>query len=202
LTVIISGKPFDHTAATFTDNTYKHALGDLPASTTLSLINAGRREKGDRLLIKISAGKSGTAPVELEAPAFPMYMVLPHIETKVGIVFNDPLVSNQLRRQFQLAPSYSVLLKGLCPDARRKHMMRNTVWDWGIGLNLSSPDFDNDDVPELGVGFVVSGLRDYLQVGYGYNVFISKPYWFFGLRLPLQSLQLPLNSSNSSDSPE
>jgi hypothetical protein len=123
-----------------------------------------------------------------------MYMVLPHIETKVGIVFNDPLQPNQLQRQFQIAPSYSVLLKGLCPDSRRKHMIRNTVWDWGIGINISSPDFDKDDVPELGLGFVVSGLRDYLQAGVGYNVFVSKSYWFFGLRLPLQFLQLPLSS--------
>lgn len=55
---------------------------------------------------------------------------------------------------------------------------------------MSAPDFDADDVPELGVGVVASLLHDYVQSGIAINVFTGDPYWFFGLKLPVPSFNI------------
>ena len=64
-------------------------------------------------------------------------------------------------------------------------MLWNSLFDPGVGLNVAAQDFNHDDGQELGIGLAVSAFRDFITVGYGYNVSQSVPYWFFGLRLPV-----------------
>ena len=72
-------------------------------------------------------------------------------------------------------------------------MARNSFWNLGIGLSVAAVDFDKDDVPELGLGLTTSAFADLLQAGVGYNVFLDRAYWFFGVRLPVGILSLAGN---------
>ena len=63
--------------------------------------------------------------------------------------------------------------------------------NFGFGLNISALDFDKDDVLELGIAAVGSMFQDYLQAGYGYNVYDDTWYGFFGIQLPMPTIPFP-----------
>ena len=116
----------------------------------------------------------------------------------MGVIFADPLARTNVKTQFQMAPYYNLIFKGLFDQKiRRKSVTYNRILDWGIGLHISAPDFDGDDVPELGTGIVVSVLHDYIQSGIAINVFTGDPYWYFGLRLPIPSFNIGSIPSSS-----
>ena len=124
-----------------------------------------------------------------------MFKVLPHIITTVGVIFADPLANNAVQTQFQMAPAYNVIFKGFCDQGcRRKSVIYNRLFDWGVGLHISAPDFDKDDVPEIAAGVVISSLHDYLQGGFAFNLFTGDPFWFFGLRFPIPSFNMSASS--------
>ena len=186
-------KSFNATTLRFTEKVAKIALDKLPVETDLHIVNAGVRDKGDLIIVRIGAGFGEGAVRYLETHQFPLYKVLPHIETTVGIILADPVSSEYLvtKSKFQVAASYSVLAKGFFDRRwRQRSSAYHTLVDIGIGLNVCAPDFDRDGIPELGVGLVLSLFRDYVQGGIGYNVFLDKRYGFFGLRLPLPSFSL------------
>jgi len=188
---LIKGEVIDFKALEFSDKVTKFSLKDLPTSTELDLFFTGTRKDGDRLAFKIEVNSSDEKLLYSEAREIYMFRVLPHIEGTLGVVFADPFTSTQIQSEFQLIPSYNMLIKGLIDKKiRRKSVVYNRLIDFGFGLHVSSPDFDGDDVPELGTGIVLSVLSDYLQSGAAINIFTGDPYWFFGIRIPFASFNI------------
>ena len=183
---VLKGSEVDIAALEFGENVYKLAFTDIPESTDLDLVTTGMRSEGDRLALKmIVAGKDNKKHM-LESKEIYMFKVLTHVESTVGVIFADPFTPTNISTTFQMAPCYNLLFKGLTDQkARRRSIAYNRLFDWGFGLHVSAPDFNKDDVPEIGFGVVVSCLNDYLQTGVAYNVFAGVPYWFFGCRIPI-----------------
>lgn len=184
------GTPVDFGLLKFSDKVFKLSLKDLPNQADLDLYTTGIRQGGDRIAFKFEiATKEKT--IYTENREVYMFRVLPHIESTVGVIFADPLARTNVQTQFQMAPYYNLIFKGLFDQKiRRKSVTYNRILDWGVGLHISAPDFDGDDVPELGAGLVVSILHDYVQSGIAINVFTGDPYWYFGLRLPIPSFNI------------
>lgn len=192
----INGVELDLAALEFSNEVYKLAITDLPTSTDLDLINTGVRKDGDRLVLKMTVLEKNNPQVRtLETRELYLFRVLPHVITTVGVIFADPLANTAIQTQFQMAPSCNFLFKGLGDQkCRRRSVAYNRMFDWGFGLHIAAPDFDKDDVPELSAGLVVSTLHDYLQSGFGINIFTGDPYWFFGLRFPIPTFNIGASS--------
>lgn len=171
----------------FGEKVRKVDLSQVSAETSISLLNAGKRSTGDRVALKIAVGKGAQVPIELEVRQFVIAKALPHVHLTVGMLFAQPFnkESTNLPGDFHFAPSYSMLFK---PGSRR--MGYKQFVDIGFGLNISTLDFDGDDIPEIGTAGVVSIFRDYLQGGAGYNFFTGTGYWFAMVRLPLPSVPI------------
>jgi len=159
----------------------------IPARTERSLRGTGAREAGDTLYFRLAAGRAGMPLTEVASKRMSLFMVLPHIDTSIVLIFANPNGHTAVKAPFQAAPSYSIVFK---PGIRSAGYSRFV--DAGFGLNVASLDLDMDSVPELGIGFVVSLFRDYVQGGIGYDVFKDHRYWFFGLRLPFGAASVPL----------
>jgi hypothetical protein len=193
---IIYGVELDDAALKFGAEVYKLTLSDIPEVTELDLVNTGVRTDGDRLQLKlVMTSNNNLQSKTLETREIYLFRVLPHIVTTVGVVFADPLARTEIQAQFQMAPSFNLLFKGLGDQkCRRRSVAYNRMFDWGLGLHLAAPDFDKDDVPEIAAGVVVSTLHDYLQGGFAFNIFTGDPYWFFGLRFPIPSFNIGASS--------
>jgi hypothetical protein len=167
--------------------------GKFPDSTTLDLHYTGQRVEGDHIALKLLVKKDGNTEVMGETKYITLYRIAPNVRGTVGIQFAHPLSETAIRTDFQMAPYYNLLFNNIFGwSAKRKRYanIRNTLLDFNWGIHVSSPDFDKDDVPEIGVGIVLSGLKDYAQVGWAYNLFQATPYVFFGIRLPLAYLNI------------
>ena len=177
----------------FGEEVLKLTLDKVPQSTELNLKRAGMRKAKDVVILKLAAGSAKRQRQILEERRLDLYRVLTHIEMSIGMIFADPTGTTGVQNRFQAGPSYSILLKGF----GNREATYNRLLTLGFGLNVSALDFDKDDTPELGIAVVGSAFRDYLQVGYGYNVNEDVGYWFFGLRLPLPTFTLPSDQSPS-----
>ena len=182
------------TALAFGQEVTRFQIENIPESTELDLRLTGSRSPGDIIFLRATLGKpsrvnEGESVMELERRRMMMYQVEWHVDMKVGLIFANPknIEGVILERAFQAAPSYSILLK----RGSRKSVLYNRFWDFGIGLNVSAPDFNLDSTPEIGLGLVGSTARDYLQAGFGYDMGLDVWYWFFGIRLPMAALSLP-----------
>lgn len=189
---MINGRNFDIAALEFGDEVFRLSLTELPSSTELDLVTTGVRTEGDRLAFKLAvSGKGKSQQVILESREIFLFKVLPHVISTVGVIFADPLARNAVQTQFQMAPYYNFLFKGLGDqNRRRKSVLYNRLFDYGIGLNIAAPDFNKDDVPEITAGVVISLLHDYIQGGFGVNLFTGDPFWFFGLRFPVPAFNI------------
>ncbi|WP_264530045.1 hypothetical protein [Flavobacterium sp. N502540] len=183
---LIEGRKLDAAALEFSDAVLKLSLADAKKNFEFDLANSGYREEGNRIAFKLSVfDKASDIAVKEQVREMYLFKVLPHVISTVGIIFADPFTSTAIRTQFQMAPYYNLLFKGwIDKKQRRKSVTYNKLLDWGVGLHVSAPDFDKDDVPELGAGIVITALHDYVQTGVAYNIFTGDPYWFFGLRIP------------------
>jgi hypothetical protein len=168
-------------------------LGALPESTSLDLADAGRRAPGDTVVLKLALRHGERPPHELETRQLQLQRVLVHLETVVGLIFAQQPRSETNPSLFQVAPAYSILFRG----ASRTSPFWNNVLTPGLGINVSALDFDKDSTPELGAAVTLALFRDFVQVGYGYNVFQNRGYFFFGLGLPMPSLGLPVAGGTS-----
>lgn len=186
-------------ALSFSDKVYSLALGSIPAEATTDLLYSGFRQEGDRVVIKMLVTNTGTKKSLLEEThSVTLYRILPHLEATVGVIFAHPLTTTKIEKDVQMAPYYNVLFKGILGMSqkwKRNSSLPNNLLDLNIGLHVSSPDFDKDDVPELGLGVVASTLKDYLQVGWAYNLFQGANYVFIGFRLPIPTMNLGGGSS-------
>lgn len=185
-----AGRPLDMAAFQFGEEVTKLTLAQVPAETSFPLRKTGERAAGDSIVVKIALfnanGSGGGTGHELESHRILLYRILPHVERTVGLIFADPNGETKVTNKFQAAPGYSLLLKGWGDkELRRKSVAYNQLVDFGFGLNISALDFNKDDTPELGVGFVLSIFRDILQAGVGYDVNEAEQYWFFGIRVPM-----------------
>ncbi len=192
----LSAERINTEALEFGDEVLRHDIRSLPDETVLDLKFTGVRAENDSVLFKLGTGRvdpetgqAREAVRQLQALYVDLFQVLVHFDTSVNLIFADPNGSAGLSNRFQFAPAYSVLLKW----GSRDHPLYNRLIDAGIGLNLAILDFDSDDNPELGVGVVVSLIRDILQAGYGYNLNDDRWYGFFGIGLPLSAIQNALN---------
>ncbi|SHN28773.1 hypothetical protein [Chitinophaga sp. CF418] len=188
-------------ALSFSDKVYSLALGSIPSEATTDLLYSGFRQEGDRVVIKMLVTNTSSKKSLLEERhSVTLYRILPHLEATVGVIFAHPLTATKIEKDVQMAPYYNVLFKGILGMSqkwKRNSSLPNNLLDLNFGLHVSSPDFDKDDVPELGLGVVASTLKDYLQVGWAYNLFQGANYVFIGFRLPIPTMNLGGGSSGS-----
>lgn len=181
-------------ALRFSDKVFSLALGSIPSEATTDLLYAGYRESGDRVVIKMQVTNiSSKRNLMEETHSLTLYRILAHIEATVGVIFAHPLTTTSIQKDVQMAPYYNLLFKGvfgMSQHWKRNSSLPNNLLDLNFGLHVSSPDFDKDDVPELGLGIVASTLHDYLQVGWAYNLFYGANYVFVGFRLPIPTMSL------------
>jgi len=181
-------------ALRFSDKVFSLALGDIPAEASTDLLYAGFRESGDRVVVRMQVINTASKRNLLEeSHSVTLYQILAHIEATVGIIFAHPLTPTKIEKDVQMAPYYNVLFKGIFGMSqkwKRNSSLPNNLLDLNFGLHVSSPDFDKDDVPELGLGVVASTLHDYLQFGWAYNLFQGANYVFVGFRLPIPTISM------------
>jgi hypothetical protein len=186
-------------ALRFSDKVFSLALGSIPAEATTDLLYSGYRESGDRVVIKMQVTNTSSKRTLMEeAHSLTLYRILAHVEATVGVIFAHPLRTTKIEKDVQMAPYYNVLFKGILGMSqqwKRNASLPNNLLDLNFGLHVSSPDFDKDDVPELGLGIVASTLHDYLQAGWAYNLFYGAGYVFVGFRLPIPTMSLASKSA-------
>ena len=193
ITELTGFKKLNESALELGKEVMKYDISGLPDKTTFAITKTGRRQAGDKILVRIAAGDSTRRSQVLEHRRFRLFQILPHLRTIVGLIFADLPESETVDSKFQLSASYSILLK----KGSRKSMGFNRIFSPGIGLNIAALDFDHNDVPEIGLGLVGSVFRDYIQGGFGYNVYRDEPYWFFGLRIPLSLSAITFNKETA-----
>ena len=185
--------PFTDAASDVADKLKSFDIASLPTDYRFALRNTGRREIGDDIVFVVRViSPQGKENLREEHRMF-LFMPLWHLDMKAGLVFADPSGPNELRKKFQAAPAYHILFK----KHRREHIGWNRVFDPGFGATVAALDFNHDDALELGLGVVVSALRDLFQLGYGYNVTEAQSFWYFGIRLPLPSTTVPLQGKGA-----
>lgn len=175
----------------FSEEVYAFSLNDLPTQSTTDLLYSGMREAGDVVHLKLQVANADGKLLLEEKRNLTLYRIIPHIQSTVGVIFAHPLSETSISKEFQMAPYYNVLFKGIFGTSqkwKRRSGLPNTLLDLNFGLHVSSPDFDKDDVPEIGLGISGSFLKDYLQFGWAYNLFHGTPYLFLGVRLPFGAL--------------
>lgn len=184
-----------------TEKVKSFLLEDIPESTEVDLRNTGQRSAGDEIHLKAFIEQKAdkdekSVPRELEHRSFTMFQIGLHTQLTACVVFLDPTNNSKTKlvRQFQAAPSYSLLFK----FGFRKSYVLNKFWDFGFGINISAPDFNLDSDPEIGLGVVATAVKDYFQIGAGRNMGVDTWYWFFGLKLPVGAITLT-NDNNSDD---
>lgn len=169
------------------DEVSKLPLNNIPDQTFLDLKRTVERKSGDRLIFKTVLEKSSptsdkTETRTIDYTSIGLYHIGLHNSIQASIILADNLSGKfDSNKQFQFAPSYSVLFK----NGSRKSSFYNDFIDFGLGINVATLDFNNDDNPEVGLGLVFSSFKDYLQIGLGRNFGVDQNYWFFGIRLPL-----------------
>lgn len=174
---------------------FQFTINNLPETGYINLKAAGRRDDNDKIEIqlKIIRDNVNPKPIILEKRYLTMIQVKIHSVSNVSLILAQPYFYSsdvvKLDNPFQFAPAGNLLFK--------KGSRENKTWNFinpGFGFSMSTPDFDLDGVPEVGVGAVVTALNDVISLGISYNTKTDNPYWFFGLSLPFDMMGLPVNT--------
>jgi hypothetical protein len=180
----------------FGEEVHQIKLDNIPASTQLDLRTTGFRREGDDVVLRARIGTETEAPggqacgnCTLYEQTFVMHQVLFHAIIRASLIYATKTSGGfeNADNDFQLAPSFSLLVK----KGSRKRAFVTKYIDPGLGINIATLDFDNNNVPEVGIGLVGSAVNDFLQIGIGRNMALDDYYWFFGLRIPFLGLSLP-----------
>ena len=182
---LLGQQDFNTAALELGNEVSKLTLTQLPSTVSIPLEDTGKRDPGDTFTLKFAVGTTNSPREVIETRSLLMYRILWHTDLKANLIWADPGDKTAVTH-FQAAPAYNVMLK----HGSRKHVLWNSLIDAGIGLNLAAQDFNHDDGQELGIGLAVSAIRDFLTLGYGYNVVQGAKYWFFGLRLPVPGVTI------------
>ncbi len=178
---------FSESAAQFSASSYKLPYNSIPSETELDLRYTGERKAGDEIYFKAQIGRDSagvqTDKQNIHWQKLTMFQVGIHNSIRATLIFANVVNGGFANSDsdYQLNPSYSVVFK----LGTRKGMFYNKYLTPGLGLNIATLDFDNDNKPEIGLGITTSFFQDYVQAGYGRNMTTDDNYWFFGLRLPL-----------------
>ncbi|MGK7391840.1 MAG: hypothetical protein ACNS60_15925 [Candidatus Cyclobacteriaceae bacterium M2_1C_046] len=171
---------------------------DLPDEGVINLKYTGKRTDGDLLIIKAVLQKQEDKNVIRKQLAYKEIYLRRlgfHSDLKVAMLFADPFNQSEfvdLKRRFQFVPSYSILFKW---GSKSKNW--NKYFDFGIGINIATPDFDLDGMPEIATGITGSFMRDIIHAGLSFNYSADTPFWFVGFSLPLGSGNLPFTKGAS-----
>ncbi len=176
------------------DKVKRFLIDDIPVTTSIDLHKLGKRDNGDAVHFRAYLAKASEDPtflepeVNIEQKTLLMYQTGVFVNYTVGAIFIDPKDGDDisLERRFQMAPSYSILVR----YGKRSHSSFYRILNPGIGINLSASDFNQNSSPELGLGLVVSVVKDIFQAGIGTNVRgdNNANYWFFGVQIPFDML--------------
>lgn len=112
------------------------------------------------------------------------------METNVGVILANSIQLNDelaLTRQFQFAPNVNFIFKRGSPENDFINFIQ-----LGIGISISTSDFDLNTSPDFSFGLVGTVLRDLISVGISYNTSIDNTFWFVGFSLPFTGIGLPL----------
>ncbi len=189
-------------ALELSDKVARFSIDKIPVEGNVDLRFLGKREEGNELCFKaVLETKPKTSEDKMQALTIDQkYFILfkmVYIKLKPAMIFAAPLLKKAERAEngitlsdkktFQAAASYSVLLK----LGNRKSVAYNKLFRIGIGLNVAALDFNQDSNYEVGLGLVLSGFNDFVQVGVGRNMDIDANYFFFGINLPIGEISLP-----------
>ncbi len=176
-------------------------LDNIPPNGVVDLKFSGPRDEGDEIAFvaaleqRSEDGKEVIKSVTIARQYMMMFKLL-KLEMNLGLIFANPLTKEKyfedkgitITKNFQAAPSYSILFK----PAFRKSIFYNKYIRFGIGINVSALDFNQDSIYELGLGLVLSAFNDWVQAGVGMNMELDRVwYWFFGLNIPFAEIPLP-----------
>lgn len=186
---------FRTNAYDFTEKVNKLTLDKIPDRALINLEFAGKRDVGDKLVIKFSYGNENQQEHVLYSGNYHLYFCTPYVRTAVGFLFVDPaplFKKEDSKSLFYYAPSYSILLKGLflSSEKTRRKLSYHKIYSPGVGINIATLDFNSDGSMEIGVGGVVTIFNDFIQLGYGVNTYDGKGYSFFGFKIPIGAFSL------------
>ena len=173
------------TAANFSSSTFALSYDNIPKSAEVDLRRVGAdRKAGDQIYFKaviVRDSTDGGFNKSLFWRKYTMFHMGIYNSIRASVVFLDKVNGDFAgsNSDFQLAPSYSAIFK----IGTRKGRFYNQYLTPGLGVNVATMDFNNDNTPEIGLGVTAAFFHDYLQVGYGMNT--NDNYWMLGLRLPL-----------------
>ena len=187
----------------FTDRVKRLRPGNIPEEGFIELNYIGQRSQGDQILVKatLEKGKDSNSAGFEQKEVFRQYISLmrvsPHIKMAGSLILANPYnragnTNIALKNSYQFAPSYGIFLKW----GSRKSRFFNDFINLGIGMSFTSPDFNLDGTPEFGAGAVVTGLRDWVSAGWGWNFGADAPYTFIGFNIPFTVAGFSSPSSN------
>lgn len=173
------------------EDVYSFAFNTLPDLGYIDCKTILNRENNDELVIQLIIVHQPAKPTEAprEEVIDQVNLTIKQVKLygigKTGVILANPFTKPYygLTTQFQLAPSTSLLFKG---DSRYSEF-----WNFlqpGIGINLSTPDLNKDDRPDLAFGLIGTLFKDVLSLGCSYDISTDGFFWFFGVNIPFVSL--------------
>lgn len=176
-----------------------YSIEDVPEQAYIDLRGTGKREAGDNLLIEliIRTERPGAEPIKevIQFVSIQLEQVKVYAIANVGAILANPYLPDpeyNLKSEFQLAPCTNIMFKKGSRNSKGWNFMQP-----GIGINISTPDFNTDGVPDFSFGIVGSVFKDLITTGISYNTAVDEPFWFIGFSLPLANLALPVGSIQS-----
>jgi len=169
----------------------RFTAGSIPLTGLIELKYIGERKAGDEILIKAvlergkKAGNRNFEQKTLLRRYVTMSRIAVHVKMSGSVILANPYdrASNPavaLQNRYQFSPTYGIFLKW----GSRKSKFYNDFVAFGAGLGFSSPDFNLDGTPEFGAGVMLTGFRDLLNAGLGWNFGLDTPYSFIGFNIP------------------
>ncbi len=177
------------------------SMDNLPDHGYINLKTAGPRKNGDELVIRFKVlneeeSKNNLPGETVEMRIFELRQLSVYSISKVTLILAVPYANSDVelldKNRVQFAPSGSLLFK----FGSRKYRTWNYL-DPGIGFNFSTPDFNLDGTPDIGMGIIGTVLKDIVSFGWSYNTNTDSQYWFVGLSIPVDLPGLPINSVKS-----
>lgn len=182
---------------------------NIPDVGYIDLRYIGERKAGDEILIKavLEKGKRREAKDYEERMLYRRFIsiarVAAHVKMSGSLILANPYNRENNSRvnpnlnQYQFAPTYGIFMKW---GSRKSHFYNEFI-NLGIGMAFSSPDFNLDGTPELGASIMLTGFRDIIGGGWGWNFGADTPYLFIGFNIPFNVGGLSGSPGGNSDSP-